>query len=184
MLFRSFISDYLEYATDVYEVHHSYFLLKSQLSDRIHKAISRVQEENSHHPQLFFRNNAHWHTEYLSSIHYLERKTRKTQVICDSGSYESTEHAEVILGRADTSCFCRCHHSFWVNLNRVASYKTGCFLLDNGSLVPVSRNYKKDAKEKFLAFLRSDIHRIHQSISTRSISSDTVDDGQAVMPQQ
>lgn len=153
-----FITNYLNYAPDVYDVRHSYFILKQQLENRIRNALTRAQQDLANQPQIFFRNGNQLYSKNSKDIWYLERRLHKTYLFCNSGSYETAEHAVDILSRANIPYFCRCHQSYWVNLSRVASMNTSHFLMDNGSIVPISRNYHKEAKRQFFSFLHSGLN--------------------------
>lgn len=88
-----FLTDYLEYATDVYDVRHCYFILKPQLARRIGPALSRALEELPRAPTLSFRENRELCLIHQDSVLYLERRLRKSYVFCNNGSHETREHA-------------------------------------------------------------------------------------------
>ena len=55
-----------------------------------------------------------------------------------------------LLSEIDGSSFCRCHQSFYVNMQHVVSMNPDSFTLSNGQPIFISRTYKKAAKEQFL----------------------------------
>lgn len=152
-----FLTDYLEYATDVYDVRHSYFVLKSQLEQRIGPALTRALEELPRIPSLYFREKGKLHLVSRDSVLYLERRLRMTYVYSNDGCYQTYEHPRAILADAVDGSFCPCHQSFWVNLNRVASLAEDHFRMDNGTDVPISRSFQKSVKTRFFAFLHRNL---------------------------
>ena len=49
--------------------------------------------------------------------------------------------------------FCRCHHSFLVNMSHIRQINRRALELDQGSQIPVGRNYYETAQTKFIQFL-------------------------------
>ena len=158
-----FLTDYLEYATDVYDVRHSYFILKSQLTQRIEPALTRALEELPRIPSLCFREKRELHLVSQDSVLYLERRLRKTYVYSNDVCYQTYEHPRAILADAVDGSFCQCHQSFWVNLNRVSSMIEDHFRMDNGADVPISRSFQKLVRTRFFAFLHRNLSESAQN---------------------
>ncbi len=152
-----FITDYLEYATEVYSVRHSYFVLKPQLQERIGAAVQQALEDLFHLTQLSFTHNGLLRLVDIESVIYMERSLRKTKIFCDSDCYESYEHCQKIVQRSEADCFCQCHKSFWVNMNRVCVMGKDHFVMDNGATVPISRSFQKTVKTQFLVALHREL---------------------------
>ena len=49
--------------------------------------------------------------------------------------------------------FCRCHHSFLVNMAHIRQIDRRTLVLDQGGQIPVGRNYYETAQTKFIRFL-------------------------------
>lgn len=152
-----FLTDYLEYATDVYDVRHSYFILKSQLEQRLESALTRALEELPRSPMFTLRTKGELHLVSWDSVLYLERRLRKTYIFSNNTCYETYEHPRAVLAGAAYDSFCQCHQSFWVNLNRVSSLAEDHFRMDNGADVPISRSFQKSVKMQFFAFLHRNL---------------------------
>lgn len=157
-----FISEYLGYATEVYAVRHSYFLLKSQLRERMGAAIRRAVEDLGSLPRLSFQMRGQLQTVDVSGVLYLERVLRKTYVHCAERCYETTEHPREILRRANSVLFCQCHQSFWVNLARVDAMTGETFTLMGGQQVPISRSFHKSVQTRFFAHLHRELESAPQ----------------------
>lgn len=152
-----FISEYLGYATEVYAVRHSYFLLKSQLRERLGQALRRAAEDLEHLPRLCFQVRGQLQTVDVSDVLYLERVLRKTHVHCAERCYETTEHPKEILCRAKTVLFCQCHQSYWINLAWVETMTGDAFTVSGGREIPISRTFHKTARARFFEFLHREL---------------------------
>lgn len=154
-----FISEYLGYATEVYAVRHSYFLLKSQLRERMGPAIRRALEDLGSLPRLSFQVRGQLQTVDASEVLYLERVLRKTHVHCAERCYETTEHPREILRRADSMLFCQCHQSYWINLACAETMTGNFFTMRGGQQIPISRAFHKTVRARFFACLHRELER-------------------------
>lgn len=152
-----FITEHLGYAPDVYAVRHSNFVLKSQMKERLGEALKRALDEAGRIDRLCFAEHGTLHIFKSEQVLYMERKLRKTIVCTDMDCIESSEHPENILARSDGKLFCRCHNSFWVNMERVALMKWEYFEMDNGNIVPISRKYRQEVKTQFFEALHREL---------------------------
>ena len=147
-----FLSSYLEYAPDVYDAEHVYFLLKEQMKTRLMPALQKAIENlRSSMPRMIVLKERS--TSYqipVSEILYFERVLRKTRIVSTGGEYWSKLTPAALLSDVDGSSFCRCHQSFYVNMQHVVSMNPDSFTLSNGQPIFISRTYKKAAKEQFL----------------------------------
>lgn len=88
-----FLSSYLSYATEVYETEHIYFILKSQLHQRIgpalHQALTALGDRSV---QITAQKDGSTHVIVLQDVLYLERNLRKTKVITQQGVFLRRNH--------------------------------------------------------------------------------------------
>ena len=149
-----FLTSFLGYATEVYETRHNYFILKSELEERIDAAMTKVLAERAQELRIRFREGRVVQTVTASEVLYLERILKKTAIVLCSGKKHFTAaKAEELLNDVPPGRFVRCHQSFWVNVEKIAGMKTESFSLVNGEEIPISRSRKKEAKEAFFAQL-------------------------------
>lgn len=153
-----FLTAFLDYATDVYETKHSYFIVKSQLKERIAPAIAKALEDISRDLHLVFRDNGTLQTLPLREILYLERNLKKTIIVHISGKqYFTTAKPEQLIKDLRNCPFVKCHQSYHVNLELVTGMTKNSFLMKNGQEVPISRSQRKTAKEAFFAVISNPI---------------------------
>ena len=144
-----FLSSYLSYATEVYETEHIYFILKSQLHQRIdpalHQALTALGDRSV---QITAQKDGSTHVIALQDVLYLERNLRKTKVITQQGVFLTQESPETLI--SGSGHFARCHQSYWVNLKHVQAIGSNHFTMDSGSGIPISRTYLQEAQQRFL----------------------------------
>ena len=149
-----FLTSFLGYATEVYETRHNYFILKSELEERIDAALTKVLADRTQELRIRFREGRTVQTVTASEVLYLERILKKTAIVLCSGKKHFTAaKAEELLNDVPPGHFVRCHQSFWVNVEKITGMKTESFSLVNGEEIPISRSRKKEAKEAFFAQL-------------------------------
>lgn len=147
-----FLSSYLEYAPDVYDAEHVYFVLKEQMKTRLMPALQKAIENLrfTMPGTIVLKEHSTSYRIPVSDILYFERVLRKTRIVSISGEYWSKLTPAALLSEVDGSSFCRCHQSFYVNMQHVVSMNPDSFTLSNGEPIFISRTYKKAAKEQFL----------------------------------
>lgn len=149
-----FLTSFLGYATEVYETRHNYFILKSELEERIDAALTKVLADRTQELRIRFREGRTVQTVTAPEVLYLERILKKTAIVLCSGKKHFTAaKAEELLNDVPPGRFVRCHQSFWVNVEKITGMKTESFSLVNGEEIPISRSRKKEAKEAFFAQL-------------------------------
>lgn len=84
---------------------------------------------------------------------YLERSLHKMLVHTTDGDLETTQSPQALLAGDVADEFIRCHQSFWVNCRAIVGMEHETFCLSDGTRVPISRSYRKDAREAFFRLL-------------------------------
>lgn len=137
-----FLTSHLGFATQAYDVEHTYFLLKSEFSDRIPHAIEKALANLSRllNRQITLTFDGRLMVLSLSSIHYIERIGHKTVVYSSSGPHPTYEPPQKVI-QGNESRFIRCHNSFWVNPDFIETIGRGQIGLHGGAIVPISRIY-------------------------------------------
>ena len=145
-----FISQYLQYATAVYETEHAYFIHKQQLEEYLPLALKAAcrRLEKLHTQYLYFSGNSRNYQVLCSDILYLERNLRQTTLYTKSGTYTTKEKLTTLVERMKPD-FCICHNSFAVNLRAVRTYSHKGIVLSDSTEIPVSRSYYQQFKDAF-----------------------------------
>lgn len=154
-----FISQYLAYATDVYETDHVYFITKEQLGEYLPRAIGAALKNlrESRNQSFYFSSGSREYQLPKSDVIYLERNLRQTHIYTKDAAYTTREKLQDLVDRLGPE-FCVCHKSFAVNLNLVRTYGHDGILLLDGQHIPVSRSHYQSTKDA-LAFMKLSRHK-------------------------
>ncbi len=150
-----FLTSYLGYATEVYEARHSYFVLKSQLSERLKGAFGRVLEDMDRDLLISFRADGEQWKLRAEGVIYLERNLRKVKIVCRRRSFITTTKLEEILKEIPEGKFIHCHQSYWVNPAYIRSMTADSFILADETVIPISRGSRDVARDAFFFYLHN-----------------------------
>ena len=125
-----FISQYLQYASAVYETNHVYFVSKQQMEEYLSRDY-RIPR---------------------SDILYMERKLRNTEIHTKSQIYYCRDKIQDLIEQLQPD-FCICHKSFAVNINAIHTLSHAGIEISDGTRLPVSRNCYQSTKDAFALLL-------------------------------
>jgi len=143
-----FVTTRLEPALDVYAVDHFYYILKDEFSERLKDLFDKVSNCDAEENKLVFDHNGKQIYCRCRDIIYFERRHRATNIICDNHTLELRVGFDQVEERLEDYYFTRCHYSFIVNLNKVSEYTRTCFIMENGTMVPISRKYIDQTRKR------------------------------------
>lgn len=147
-----FISQFLEYASPVYETKHVYFVYKEQLTTYLPKAllaaVKNLEKQLEQYLEFDF-NKIHYRI-LQRDILYMERNLRTTYIHTKDRNIYSTTPKLQELQKHLQPFFCQCHRSFLINLNSVKTLNRTCAVLSDNTYIPIGRNYYSDIKKNFL----------------------------------
>lgn len=154
-----FISAYIEYAPQVYDVNHVYFVLKQQLEYRLPKAlnsaIAHIRDNKNSYIHIHWKNSIF--KVPLKDVLYIERDLRKCKFITVQHTYDMYIKMEQVEQMITKHNFIRIHHSYIVNLDQVKEFHRNHFIMMNGASLSISRSYEKKVKEAILKELDTSI---------------------------
>ena len=150
-----YLTDYIMYASDVYQTRHTYFVTKQDFSNKVDEIFEIIEEvhRNRNRRMLFRTVDRRTISLFTKDIQLFERKLRKTIVKTQEQEYVITESLADLQRNQSGAMFCRCHHSFLVNLAYVREMDGDCFVLCNNMSIPISRRYKQEAREQFYTWI-------------------------------
>ena len=150
-----FLTAFLEYATDVYETRHVYFILKSELEQRIGSALGKALDGERMPLRLRLSSGSAVKSILLRDILYLERVLHKTRVCTRDGTEMVTAPPAELLKDAPEGMFIRCHQSYWVNYEHITAMGKSEFVLSDGTKIPISRTFRGSARAAFFSDMRA-----------------------------
>lgn len=146
-----YLTNYIDYAVDVYETDHCYYLLKGQLKDRLPDVMKKVESRlKMLHEHLIIDSKSRKYVIPSREICYIESNKHLTFVHTQTESIETAEKLDNIADRLNSTTFVRCHKSYLISLNYIKTYSRQKFTLKQDIEIPISRRYIKSAKEAFL----------------------------------
>lgn len=154
-----FMSNYLCYATDVYQADHIYFVLKEQFEQRLDEVLAKVFNSLKQKGKNLIFSVIGGGEVILApeEIICIERNGRESLIETIRGKYriwEKISEAEKKIPKTD---FVRCHNSCIVYLPAVGEMLKDRFTMKNGKEVLISRAYRKSTKEAFLNWAKKQI---------------------------
>ena len=151
-----FISQYLEYAPDVYEAKHIYFILKSRLSQLLGKALQTALKNLSENNELYLYFKTRQKKQKLpeNEIWYMERNLRETSIFTSSETYFTSESIDSLLKKL-SPIFIQCHRSYAVNLNNVSAIERKFITFPDGRSIPVGYTHYDNVKKALAQIMMS-----------------------------
>ncbi|MDF2543799.1 MAG: Response regulator of the LytR/AlgR family [Herbinix sp.] len=149
-----FVSSYLNFATEVYDVNHIYFVLKSELEFRLPKALEKAHalyQDNKKNILNFRYQNIDYMLS-LPEITHIEALGRYLYIHDMTNTYKCIGSLKLIQAELPNS-FIRCHNSFIVNLTHVRSMSRVSCVLSSGITIPVSQTYSKQLQASYITYV-------------------------------
>lgn len=147
-----YISQYLEYASPVYETKHVYFISKEQSDAYLPKALQTAIQNltDIQNQYLHFRQKKSPCQVLQSDILYMERVLRTTSIYTrtQENPFITAENLSSLLERL-APVFVLCHRSYAVNLKAVRTFNRKQIILFDGREVPMGRTHYEQFKKDF-----------------------------------
>lgn len=136
-----FCTSFIDFATEVYDVEHVYFVLKSDIRSRLSSALKKAEDslKKIHSRMLHITVKGQDFIIDQDNIMFLERMQRTTQINLTDDIITCHESVESILERLGKGRFVQCHKSYAVNLSYIKSYRRSVLTLTNNKMIPISR---------------------------------------------
>lgn len=146
-----FLTGYVGYVQDVYEVEHVYLVLKDHFERRIGAAIRKAiaNHERLNKSKICIRQGKQVRILSSEDVLYMESVGRKLRIGLEEEDIWTYQKPDDLLSQTEANRFFKCHASFRVNLRAIASWERTHFVLRNRIEIPISRPYQVDAKEWF-----------------------------------
>lgn len=147
----AFCTNYLEYAPDVYEVKHCYYVLKDEFSTRLPLVLRKVKKNQCSGGRISVKINRETSFIDKKDIIYIERKGKYSFFNLIGGKCLRTmKKMDEILMEADDPEIIRCHTSYIIALPKVKKYGRQIFIMEDGTEIPISRTYREKVKQAFI----------------------------------
>lgn len=152
-----YITGYDEYVEDVFETDLVYLIKKPLNEEKVNKAYLRAIEKiDKDNKVIIVKTLKETRKVKISDIFYIESDARlvnihlKNEVLV---SYAKLSDMEELL----KGSFLRTHKSYLVNLDKVKSYKHNQLVLENGKIIPISRNSVRKVKSDIFNYVKEEV---------------------------
>lgn len=152
-----YITGYDEYIEDVFETELVYLIKKPLNEEKVEKAyLKAIEKINKENKVIVVKTLKETRKVKINEIYYIESDARlvnihlKNEVLVSYGKLSDME--EMLKGN-----FLRTHKSYLVNLERVKSYKHNQIILDNGKVIPISRNSISKVKNEIFDYVKEEV---------------------------
>ncbi|MDD2534628.1 MAG: LytTR family DNA-binding domain-containing protein [Eubacteriales bacterium] len=150
-----FISADIDYSLDVFDLEAVYFLNKPISIDRLTRAWELALRRISNQKESFLRINSRGHHLNIpfKDILYLESERRIIIVHRLSTShqfYAQLDDIELTI----PDYFIRCHQSYLVNMQYIASLAKGRCQISNGQIIPIAQKRRAITRRQYLQFVK------------------------------
>ncbi len=147
-----YLTNFLFYATEVYQTEHMFFVLKEQFERRLEEIFQKFfhQTRQKERSLIFSVIGGSRLCLAPDEILYLERLRRVTRVVTVWGDYAIWDKIDVLEQKLPKPDFLKCHSSYIVYLPAIREQRKSEFLMKNGDQIAISRSYLKKVKEGFL----------------------------------
>lgn len=153
-----FVSGFVRYVSDVYDVPHVAMVMKDRLEEQLPKFLLRAALQARMQAAKWMTLQFRGKEERIlaSNVCYLERSGHVTRVYLQNGQcLQTREKLDSLINRTGEPTLCRCHVSYAVNLRWVSSMEGQGFRMQNGERLPISRIHLHNAREAFFGYLQA-----------------------------
>lgn len=146
-----YLTNFLFYATEVYETEHIYFVLKEKFEDKIHDVFEKLRHNAEQKTRKYVFTEIGCNEIVLSAedIRFFERSKRETRIVTKWGSYLTWEKISDIYDKLPKLDFVRCHNSYIVYLPAIRELQKDEIIMEDGTKIVISRSYRKEVKQAF-----------------------------------
>lgn len=152
-----FITGYPELAPQIFRAIPTFLLIKpispEFLIEAVATAENQIQLENNKAIPISY--NGSIKNIKSNSIYYLEITDRHVILHCTDGDFITTQKMSDLEATLPSDNFNRIHKSFLVNMDYIIEYNYTQLTLSNAETLTISRTRAKNAKKKFLGYLKS-----------------------------
>ncbi len=149
-----YLTHILDFAPDVYETQHCYFVLKNNMQVMLPQAMkkaNKIYEEERKHKFIRIICNSHPTFIQVKDIIYIEKEDRKTKVVTTGKEY-SCYNTLSSIKKDLPSGFVRCHGSFIIHMDYVTYMGSEEVELNEIYKIPIGRTYAEKVKTAYLSF--------------------------------
>ncbi len=148
-----FITAVPDYVFDGYDVGAIQYLLKPVNEKKLFECLNASRKKSVSQKRIIFESDGGSTAVSAEDIIFIEAFSHKTRIVLADRELFINEGISSIEKRLGNG-FYKCHRSYIININHIDLIKKYDAVLDNGSVIPVSRRIYNDFNSAFIAFYR------------------------------
>ena len=154
-----FMTSHSQYVFDVFETITFDFIEKPLTLERLKGVLEKTKKYLGETKKTFvFSYRKNNYTIAFSNISYLEKEGRKVWIYTiDDKKYQCNMTLREIWSQLDTEIFDMLNKSLIVNISKIEGIIGENVALQDGKMLYVSRDYRKEIKKKHLDYLRGQV---------------------------
>lgn len=150
-----------EFAIDAFKVQAYDYILKPIVKNELFECLNKLTKTIKTSIKNVFNiktEDLSYVTINVNEISFIEQKDRRIIYhMIDGKEYTTTtirsKFIDEIPFKFETYNFINCHHSFIVNMNRIASIDDYSFTMKNGDNIPISKRFLKTVRDTYVKYL-------------------------------
>lgn len=150
-----YLTHILEFAPEVYETDHCYFVMKNNMEVMLPKAFDKalaIYNEQKHKKPLEIINEGHKILIAQDNICYIEKRQRQTIIHTQTDSF-SCYDSITSIGKKLSDTIVRCHGGYLVNLSHITYLGGEKIVLGvSDTEIPIGKTYKEHIKHAYLKY--------------------------------
>lgn len=154
-----FLTSYINYAPDVYETDHVWFVVKKQAGTHfvpaMKKAISSIDKGETTVPAIVIKDRNIHNAVHIDRILYISKIGRKSYIKCSDGEYFDTRRPDLLIPDHLRNQFIHCHQGYWINKKKIKELNHEEFILIDDMKIPISRTFREQARKEFFSMYRN-----------------------------
>ena len=151
-----FLTGHIEYAIKGYEVNALRYLTKPADEEQIRAVIDRVLQKLENEKQIWIRTDEGDMRLRLPEILFIESQNQNVVINTASDSYSVRGNMSDYEERLTPEGFFRIHRGYLVSLSKVQRISGKEAVMEDGTVLPVSRSKEAKLREALFSFVRRD----------------------------
>lgn len=147
-----FITGYDSYMAQGYEVSALHYLLKPVHKEKLFMVLDRLRNTKKEEKKIFFQTEDGCFSVDVQDIWYVEAAGHQCILYAGKKKHRlkhSIGEIKNFLPKENTE-FIACHRSYIVNIKKISSIIKNEIIMDDGTIIPVSRSLLKQVNEAFI----------------------------------
>lgn len=149
-----YLTNILEFAPDVYETKHCYFVLKSNMDLMLPRAVNKavnIIEKSKEDAVMEIVCDGSRVLIPQHDIVFVERSQRKLTIHTEKSDYSFYSSLKKFLSQAN-GLFVRCHEAYVVNLDYVNVVKKDAVQMEGGRELPIGISFEKNFRTRYMNY--------------------------------